>query len=57
MTLFFQTNIIRVILNNVQGNPCYIIGVDGAPNSKDIKNALIHYKRSPHGFGGIIKAF
>jgi len=33
------------------------MGVDGAPNSKDIKNALIHYKRSPHGSRGLIKAF
>jgi len=57
MTFFFQMNIIRVILNNVQGNPCFIMGVDGGPNSKERKNALIHYKRSPHSSGGLIKAF
>jgi len=52
---FFQTNLIRVILKNVQALPRFIMAVNEVLRFWSPKSASLHYKSAPHGSGMVNK--
>jgi len=60
MTLFFLMNTIGEILINILTNQSFIMAVNGISEyelKKESPSTSIHHKHTPHGSGGLIKAF